>query len=114
MPCPVVILGLGFTTQRLARRLRQHGEEVFAAVRDANRFAEFKALGVRLCDFEADHMPPGAVLVHSIPPLAEPENAAIRKFDSGNSAASDSVHFLDWRLRRARPGFSGHSGGTER
>jgi nucleoside-diphosphate-sugar epimerase len=56
MPEPVVILGLGFTTQRLAQRLRARG----IAVHQPERFSE-----------------PGAILVHSIPPLAEPDNSAI-------------------------------------
>jgi nucleoside-diphosphate-sugar epimerase len=58
MPDPVVILGLGFTTRRLARRLRASG----IAIYDAKT---------------AKEIPRGAVLVHSIPPLAEPDNSAI-------------------------------------
>jgi nucleoside-diphosphate-sugar epimerase len=58
MPEPVVILGLGFTTQRLAQRLRARGISVYAAK-------------------TAEDIPPGAILVHSIPPLAEPDNSAI-------------------------------------
>ncbi len=78
MSKPVVILGLGFTTQRLARRLRQLGVPVYAAVRNTDRFAELAALGVQLCALNAGDLPSGAVLVHSVPPLSEPENSAIR------------------------------------
>ncbi len=60
MPDPVVILGLGFTTQRLARRLRERGISVY----DAKTAGEIPP-------------PPEAILVHSVPPLAEPENSAI-------------------------------------
>ncbi len=78
---PVVILGLGFTTQRLARRLRQREVPVYAAIRDPARFTELAALGVRLSALNAcdlPNLPKAAVLVHSIPPLAEPEKSAIR------------------------------------
>jgi hypothetical protein len=74
---PVVILGLGFTTQRLARRLRLCGIAVCAAVRQPERFAELESIGVRLCQMIPDDIPSGAILVHSIPPLPEPENSAI-------------------------------------
>lgn len=73
MPDPVVILGLGFTTQHLARRLRQRGVPVFAVVRRPARFAAFETLGVRF-----DATPRDAVLVHSVPPLDEPEKSAMR------------------------------------
>ena len=78
MSHPVVILGLGFTTRRLARRLLQRGVSVYAVVRGAERFAELAALGVRLCGFDSCDLPKACVLVHSVPPLAEPENSAIR------------------------------------
>lgn len=78
MSDPVVILGLGFTTQRLARRLRQHGADVYAAVRGTDRFAEFAELGVRLRSLVPRGIPKGAVLVHSAPPLADPEKSVIR------------------------------------
>jgi nucleoside-diphosphate-sugar epimerase len=81
----VVILGLGFTMQRLARRLRQRGAQVFAAVRRAERFTEFEALGVRLCGLSPNELPPAAVLVHSAPPLAEPEESAIRSLILGSA-----------------------------
>jgi nucleoside-diphosphate-sugar epimerase len=55
---PVAILGLGYTTERLARRLRARGISVYVAK-------------------TAEHIPPGAILVHSIPPLAEPDNSVI-------------------------------------
>lgn len=78
MSDPVVILGLGFTTQRLARLLRERGVPVYAAVRRAERFAEFAEMGVRLCALTPGDLPRGVVLVHSVPPLAEPDNSRIR------------------------------------
>ncbi len=81
MPDPVIILGLGFAGQRLARRLRSRGVPVWAVVRDANRFREFTAMGVEIHAMESGIPPkaiPGdAVLVHSIPPLPDPEKNAI-------------------------------------
>jgi nucleoside-diphosphate-sugar epimerase len=83
MACPIAILGLGYTTQRLARRLRHRDIPVFAAVRRPERFAEFEALGVQLLGLTPDGFPPNAVLVHSIPPLSEPEQTAIHNLISG-------------------------------
>jgi nucleoside-diphosphate-sugar epimerase len=82
MSDPVVILGLGFTTQRLARRLRQRDVPVYGIIRAPARFTELAALGVRLCELDAcntANLPHDAVLVHSVPPLTEPETSAIRK-----------------------------------
>ena len=78
MSDPVVILGLGFTTQRLARRLRQRDVRVYAMVRNPARFRPFAAEGVQLCALAPQGMPPNAVLVHSVPPVPEPDNSAIR------------------------------------
>jgi nucleoside-diphosphate-sugar epimerase len=83
MSDPVVILGLGFTTQRLARRLRKRGVPVYAAVRGPERFREFAALGVRLCGLSPDDLPKGAVLIHSVPPLPDPERSGIRTLIRG-------------------------------
>jgi nucleoside-diphosphate-sugar epimerase len=80
---PVVILGLGFTTQRLARRLRIRGVAVYAAVRRPERFGEFESMGVRLCRLSAEDIPAKAILVHSIPPLAEPDNSGIHALITG-------------------------------
>lgn len=74
---PVVILGLGFTTQRLAKRLRECGIAVFAAVRRPERFVELESIGVRLCRFSPDGIPARSVIVHSIPPLPEPDNSEL-------------------------------------
>lgn len=79
MPDPVVILGLGFTTQRLARRLREKGRPVYAAVRDADRYSELRNLGVKIRALSSEELPKNATTVHSIPPLPEPERSAIRK-----------------------------------
>jgi nucleoside-diphosphate-sugar epimerase len=64
MPDPVVILGLGFTTRRLAQKLKARDVPVYAAMR-----------GARAADFPAN-----AVLIHSVPPREEPEKSAVRAF----------------------------------
>lgn len=76
----VVILGLGFTGQRLARRLLLRNERVFAPVRGVERFADFSSSGVTLVEFASagSALPKNSRLVHLIPPLAESENAALR------------------------------------
>ncbi len=76
---PVIILGLGFTTQRLARILRERDIPVYAIVRGVERFGEFAALGVQLRSLDEPDVPSGAVLVHTIPPLPEPEKTLLRR-----------------------------------
>lgn len=82
MSAPVVILGLGFTTRRLARRLCRRGIRVYAIVRDPDRFSEPAALGVQMGEMSARHLPKAAVLVHSIPPLDDPGKTAVRNLIS--------------------------------
>ena len=54
------------------------GGEVFAVVRSAERFRHLQAIGLNLLPWSAD-APAGGLLCHSIPPLPEVENAAIRE-----------------------------------
>jgi nucleoside-diphosphate-sugar epimerase len=73
----VIILGLGYTGQRLARRLLQSGVAVWAAVRGVERFRDLA--GLTLCEFGGVCMlPKHATLVDLIPPLPEPENSVLR------------------------------------
>jgi nucleoside-diphosphate-sugar epimerase len=74
MPEPVILLGLGFTTRRLARRFLLRRIPVFAAVRRAERFHDLRALGVQFGDF-----PRNAVLVDTVPPLALEERGPVRE-----------------------------------
>jgi nucleoside-diphosphate-sugar epimerase len=64
MPRPVIILGLGYTTKRLARQLQQSGRAVHAAIGHPPN---------------PEGLPHDAVLVHSIPPVEEPDQSAIRE-----------------------------------
>ena len=81
----VIILGLGFTGSRLARRLLRNGVDVSAAVRDVERFRELADSGARLAELAGaialprNALPRNAIVAHLIPPLAEPENSALRE-----------------------------------
>ena len=75
---PVVILGLGFTTRRLAPLILRRGGKVYAAVRRPERFTELAARGALINPLVTEGLPKGAVLIHSVPPLAEPEMSGIR------------------------------------
>jgi nucleoside-diphosphate-sugar epimerase len=80
----VIILGLGFTGERLARRLLQRGVHVSAAVRGVRRFPELALAGLQLLELDLDHpetmlLPRNAVVALLIPPLPERENSALRE-----------------------------------
>ncbi|HEX4134195.1 MAG TPA: hypothetical protein VHY84_06195 [Bryobacteraceae bacterium] len=79
----VIVLGLGFTGSRLARRLLRRGIAVTAAVRGVKRFGELVQAGLQLSELTLDHpeammLPRNATMAVLIPPLAEPENAGLR------------------------------------
>ena len=83
LPGPVVLLGLGFTTSRLARRLLLRRVPVVAVVRNPSRYADLAAIGLSLVDYNAcssDLVPKGGVVVHTVPPLPADENEGIRGF----------------------------------
>lgn len=67
---PVILLGLGFTTSRVARRLLFRGADTWAAVRGPERFASLRSAGLKVRTIEAAGLPAGAVLVHTVPPGA--------------------------------------------
>lgn len=77
MPDPVILLGLGFTTTRLAIRLEESHRDVHAAVRNPERYAHF---GVKISALIPQNFPQRAILVHTIPPLEDPEKSKIRNF----------------------------------
>lgn len=79
----VIILGLGFTGQRLARRLLREGVRTHAAVRHVERFQHLADAGLTLSELRLDRpripsLPKQAILVHLIPPLTEAENTGLR------------------------------------
>jgi len=81
---PVILLGLGYTTTRLASRLLIRGVPVWAAVRQPHRFERLAVAGLRIAELTPE-LPKSAVLVHSIPPLADAETGVIRDLISGLS-----------------------------
>ncbi len=76
----VIVLGLGFTGQRLARRLLHRGERVFAAVRGVDRFRDLATAGLTLSELTCDPcpLPRHATIAHLIPPLPPSENVRLR------------------------------------
>ena len=70
----MILLGIGFTTRRLAKRLLARGDIVYGVARTPERFADLKSIGLRVTGFSAAaDLPKHSTLVHSIPPLAENE-----------------------------------------
>jgi nucleoside-diphosphate-sugar epimerase len=78
----VILLGLGFTTTRLARRLLCHRNVTVAGVaRDPARHCGLADLGLTLHPYgsnAAAHLPKQAVIVHTIPPLFGQERELLR------------------------------------
>ena len=69
----VLLLGLGFTTCRLAKRLLARGCTVYGVARETHRFRALEAIGLRVRPFESGDLPRHATVVHTIPPLAGAE-----------------------------------------
>ncbi len=68
----VIVLGLGFTGQRLARRLLRDGVPVCSAVRHIERFRELADAGLILSELtpgNASALPKNAIVAHLIPPV---------------------------------------------
>ena len=75
----ITILGLGFTGQRVARKLLERGIPVQAAVRgDISRFGHLINAGLRICGWEnATELAHNSRLLHSIPTLPSGEMDAL-------------------------------------
>jgi nucleoside-diphosphate-sugar epimerase len=65
----VIVLGLGFTGQRLARQLLRAGVPVCAAVRGVERFRELADAGLMLSELSSPALPTNAIVAHLIPPV---------------------------------------------
>ncbi len=71
----VLILGCGFTGQRVARRFLTNGAKVTVTTRDPTRLASLAEQGarvIRLADLAAN-LHPGVRVLHSIPPTGPPD-----------------------------------------
>jgi nucleoside-diphosphate-sugar epimerase len=66
----ILILGCGFTGQRVARRFLARGFPVTATTRTPARLASLTQLGARVITLDdlAVHVHPGALVLHSLPP----------------------------------------------
>jgi len=78
-----MIFGLGFTGRRVASSLLSRGMRVVAGVRDPARFGDLISLGLETLPLDLDsantpEFPLNSALLHSIPPLAQHENTALR------------------------------------
>ena len=71
----VLILGCGFTGQRVARRFLTRGASVTVTTRDPARLASLAQQGARVITLDdlAANLHPGVRVLHSIPPTAEPD-----------------------------------------
>jgi nucleoside-diphosphate-sugar epimerase len=65
----VIVLGLGFTGQRLTRRLLREGVPVWAAVRGVERFRELADAGLTLSELSSPALPKNAIVAYLIPPV---------------------------------------------
>jgi nucleoside-diphosphate-sugar epimerase len=78
---PVILLGLGFTTSRLARRLLLRRVPVVAVVRKPERYSALASAGLRMVEYSAstaEYVPVDSVLIHTVPPLTGEENEKLR------------------------------------
>ncbi|HSR08957.1 MAG TPA: NAD(P)-binding domain-containing protein [Bryobacteraceae bacterium] len=71
----VLILGCGFTGQRVARRFLSRGASVTVTTRNPSRLASLAEQGARVITLDdlAASLNPGVRVLHSIPPTAEPD-----------------------------------------
>ena len=74
---PIVLLGLGFTTRRLAKRLLRRGESPIGIARQPAVHAD---LGITVHPLDPALAPREAILVHTIPPLNEPVRSRLHEF----------------------------------
>jgi nucleoside-diphosphate-sugar epimerase len=75
-----LLVGLGFTTCRLAKRLLARGGAVYAVARETQRFRALEAVGLRVRPFGSLDLPRHATVVHTIPPLADADRDWLHSF----------------------------------
>ncbi|MFN7933504.1 MAG: NAD(P)-binding domain-containing protein [Bryobacteraceae bacterium] len=68
----ILILGCGYTGQRVAKRFLARGARVTATTRHPQRLAGLRAEIISTADV-ADHIRPGMLVLHSIPPGGPPD-----------------------------------------
>jgi nucleoside-diphosphate-sugar epimerase len=77
----VVILGCGYTGERVARRMVERGANVICTSRDAARLSHLHSVQLVSLDvsepFSLDFVPADSLVLHSIPPLENEDPRAI-------------------------------------
>lgn len=109
----VLILGCGFTGERVAKRMLARGARVIATAREPARLAALGVEGIRVEDVPRV-IEPGCVVLHSIPPDNAPNvvsllgNAPSRVVYLSTTGVYGSAHLVDetteadWSSERAR------------
>jgi nucleoside-diphosphate-sugar epimerase len=76
-----VILGCGYTGERVARRMLARDARVICTSRDVSGLAHLRGAELVSLDisrpFTLDFVPPGSIVLHSIPPLEDDDPRAI-------------------------------------
>ncbi len=98
----VIILGCGYTGQRVARSLRAAGVAVVATTRDPGRLSELARLGARVIRLEvfepetltalAEEVPRGVRVLHSIPIVDGPADPTPRLLEALGGRPSRVVY----------------------
>lgn len=109
----VLILGCGYTGQRVARRLLARGARVTATTRNPQRLAGLGAVIIGVIDLPK-HVRPGMLVLHSIPPdgprdLLDPLRGRVARVVYlsstavyGGATLVDETTPVDWATKRAR------------
>ncbi len=109
----VLILGCGFTGERVAKRMLARGARVIATSREPSRLAALGVEGIRVEDVPKV-IEPGCLVLHSIPPEGAPDVKALlgdapsRVVYLSTTGVYGSTHLVDettevdWSSERAR------------
>ena len=112
----VLILGCGFTGERVARRFLARGANVTATTRNPEHLADLAQRGARVITLDdlADRLHPGVLVLHSIPPsgpsnlldaLGTAPSRVVYLSTTGVYGAAtqvDETTPVDWESDRAR------------
>ncbi len=108
----VLILGCGFTGQRVAKRMLARGARVIATARDPEKLAALGVEAIRIEDVPR-LLEPGCLVLHSIPPEAALKVELLNDAPSrvvylsttgvyGSAKTVDETTPVDWSSERAR------------
>ena len=108
----VLILGCGFTGERVARRMLARGTRVIATAREPERLKPLRVEAIRV-ENVPDFVEPGCLVLHSIPPEGAFDLALLGKAPArvvylsttgvyGSTHLVDETTAVDWSSERAR------------